>query len=337
MIDILKTLCKEDGISGREHSVRERIISMLPKDCSFSVDALGNLLVKKRGEKRASQKVLFTAHMDEVGAMVSFIEEDGSIRFSSVGGVDPRVWVGRQVKVNGQTAVVGCKPIHMQKAEERGKAFAEKELYLDIGTDSREQTEKLVSLGDSVTFGGDFVSFGDHKIKSKAIDDRFGCAVLLKLLDQPSQYDFCGAFLTQEEVGTRGAKTAAFSIRPDIAVVLEATTAGDIPGVEESQQACCLEHGPVIPFMDRLTIYDHELYRIAFETAKKEGIPCQTKTKIAGGNDAGSISQAGKGVRTISLSLPCRYIHSPSSVADEKDMQYLLELAEKLLPVFCSM
>ena len=168
-----------------------------------------------------------------------------------------------------------------------------------------------------------------HRICSKAIDDRAGCAILLHLLEQDAPYDFTAAFLVQEEVGLRGAKAAAYTVDPDFALVLEATTAADIAGAEEDAKVCCLGGGPVVSFMDRSTIYDKELYRMAFSLAEKNGISCQTKSRIAGGNDSGAIHVSRGGVRTLAISLPCRYLHSPSCLADLND----LDACTALLPL----
>lgn len=327
----LEQLCQIGGISGREGAVREKIISLLPKSCEYDVDALGNLIVRKCVEKSPKNRIMLSAHMDEVGMIVTFIEKDGSLRFSRVGGIDPQVLVGRVVSVNGLQGVVGSKPIHLKSPKEREKNVCFEDLFIDIGAANREQAQNAVKLGDCVIFDSEFLRFGEGKVKAKALDDRFGCAVLLELLKGDSEYDFTCAFLVQEEVGMRGAKAAAYAINPDIAIVFEATTAADTPLSSVGKRVCELGAGAVIPFMDKATIYDKELYDLAFSVASHSNILCQTKTSVAGGNDAGAISQARGGVRTISISLPCRYIHSACCVADEDDMFAILSLARKFL------
>lgn len=333
MKNILKQLCLIDGVSGRENLVRETIISFLPSDCEYTIDALGNLIVKKTGKKSSKNKIMLSAHMDEVGMIVTFIEQDGSLRFSTVGGIDPNVMVGSCVRVNGISGVIGSKPIHLKSAQDRSKSVYVDDLFIDIGASCKEQAEEQVNLGDVVTFDSDFLQFGKGKIKSKAIDDRFGCAVLLKLLkEEDIEYDFTCAFLVQEEVGLRGARPATYAVNPDIAVIFETTTAADTPLSVGKNKVCMLGSGAVVSFMDNATIYDSELYKLAFLTAKENNILCQTKTAIAGGNDAGAISQSRNGVRTISISLPCRYLHSACCVAYEQDMDAILNLATKILP-----
>lgn len=333
MKNILKQLCLIDGVSGRENLVRETIISLLPSDCEYTIDALGNLIVKKTGKKSSKNRIMLSAHMDEVGMIVTFIEQDGSLRFSTVGGIDPNVMVGSCVRVNGISGVIGSKPIHLKSAQDRSKSVSVDDLFIDIGASCKEQVEEQVNLGDVVTFDSDFLQFGKGKIKSKAIDDRFGCAVLLKLLrEEDIEYDFTCAFLVQEEVGLRGARPATYTVNPDIAVIFETTTAADTPLSVGKDKVCMLGSGAVVSFMDNATIYDSELYKLAFLTAKENNILCQTKTAIAGGNDAGAISQSRNGVKTISISLPCRYLHSACCVADEQDMHAILNLATKILP-----
>lgn len=333
MKNILKQLCLIDGVSGRENLVRETIISFLPSGCEYTIDALGNLIVKKTGKKSSKNRIMLSAHMDEVGMIVTFIEQDGSLRFSTVGGIDPNVMVGSCVRVNGISGVIGSKPIHLKSAQDRSKSVYVDDLFIDIGASCKEQAEEQVNLGDVVTFDSDFLQFGKGKIKSKAIDDRFGCAVLLKLLkEEDIEYDFTCAFLVQEEVGLRGARPATYAVNPDIAVIFETTTAADTPLSVGKDKVCMLGSGAVVSFMDNATIYDSELYKLAFLTAKENNILCQTKTAIAGGNDAGAISQSRNGVRTISISLPCRYLHSACCVAYEQDMDAILNLATKILP-----
>ncbi len=335
MKKILEKLCKVNGVSGNEHEVRETIISLLPSNCNYVVDALGNLIVTKQGGKPSKNKIMLSAHMDEVGMIVTSIEDDGSLKFSRVGGIDPEVIIGRQVQLEKISGVVGSKPIHLQNPEEKKKPISIDDLFIDIGAKNVDEAKELVNLGDMIYFKSDFVCFGDSKIKAKAIDDRFGCAVLLELLNSDLEYDFTCAFVVQEEVGLRGAKVASYTIDPDIAIVFEATTAADIPMAPKDKKACELGKGPVIPFMDNATIYDKELYKLVFSTAKENNIPCQTKTVIAGGNDAGAISQSCGGVRTLSISIPCRYLHSACNVVDENDMYLVVDLAKKILPIVC--
>lgn len=333
MINILQELCLTNGISGDEKAVRDCIISKIKGKCEYSIDNLGNLLVFKKGKKTPDKKVLISAHMDEVGLIVTYINDDGTLRVSTVGGVDARVVFGRQFVVgdNKVRGVIGSKAIHNLTKDEKDKAVEIDRCFIDIGAQSKEEAEKYVKLGDSVCFVSDFVSYGDGFIKAKAIDDRAGCAMMIELINSELEYDTYFSFVVQEEIGLRGAKVAAFTVNPDIAIVLESTTAADIPSASDEKQVCKLGCGPVVSFMDRSTIYNKELYRTAFEIARQNNIPCQTKTMIAGGNDSGAIHVSRGGVKTISVSLPCRYLHSPSCVIKYSDMENASKLISLLL------
>lgn len=338
MKEQLRKLCQINGISGREHKVREEILSQISSYCDdLHVDPLGNIIAFKKGKKTPKQKLLISAHMDEVGLIVTGITSDGMLRFATVGGIDARVLVGRSVLVgNSIPGVIGTKAVHMQSAEEKAKATPVDQLYIDIGAKDKEDALQYVSLGESVCFQSEPVEFGNNCLKAKAIDDRFGCALMIQLLQSELPCDLYCSFVVQEEVGLRGAKVAAHDICPDIAIVLEATTAGDLAGVEELKQVCSLGKGPVIPFMDRATIYDYDLYQFAMETAKQHHIPCQTKTAVAGGNDAGAFSISCGGIKTVSVSVPCRYLHSPCCVINWEDAENSLALVQAMLERFAN-
>lgn len=327
----LKQLCQTDAPSGREKPVRELIISRLPSDCTYKTDGLGNLIVEKKGEKAPKSRVAFFAHTDEVGFIVTYIDDDGTVYCSSVGGVEPSALIGKKIRINGCVGSAGLKAVHQCTKEEREKLPEIGEIGIDFGFDSRDEAKKHLELGDSGCFDSDYLDFGGGFIKSKALDDRFGCAVILELLNKKAEYDFTAVFTVQEEVGTRGAAAVAPVVNPDFAVVLEATTAGDIPETPDSKKVCRVGNGAVVSFMDRGTLYDRELYKKAFDIAEKNSIPCQTKTLIAGGNDSSAIHKSAGGIRTLAVSLPCRYIHSASSVCSKKDIEAVEKLADRLL------
>lgn len=329
MINELKNLCLIDGVSGDESKVREYIISKIKDKCEYSVDPMGNVIAFKKGKKQPKNKVMISAHMDEVGFIVTYVCDNGFLKFTNVGGIDPKIAVGRAVKVgeNNINGVIGNKAVHLCHGDEEKTLPKLDKLYIDIGAKDKAEAEQYVSVGDCVYFVSDFVEFGEDKIKAKAIDDRFGCAIMLKMIDSDLEFDTHFAFLVQEEVGCRGAGAAVFAIRPDYAIVLEATTASDISGVSEEDSVCVQGKGAVVSFMDRSTVYNRDLFKGAFSLAKEKNIPIQPKTTVAGGNDAGSIHKACAGVYTIAVSLPCRYIHSGISVGDKKDMQACYDLA----------
>lgn len=338
-IALLEKLCQINGTSGDEGKVRDYIISQIKDYCEYTVDPLGSIIAYKKGASSAKNKVMISAHMDEVGMIVTSIKSDGTITVSEVGGVDPRVVIGRQVSVgeSGINGVVGAKAIHNLSADERKKAPKFSSLYVDIGATNKEEAEKLVSLGDRVHFSSEFVSFGDGFIKGKAIDDRFGCAVMIELIQSELPYDCTFTFVVQEEVGLRGARPAAYTVDPDFALVLEATTAADIPLASGEKRCCELGKGAVVSHMDRSTIYDKELYNISREISKEQGIGWQTKTMVAGGNDSGAIHISRGGVRTTAISAPCRYLHSPSCVVKLSDLEDCEKLAKLMIEKMCTL
>lgn len=333
----LNELCQLDGVSGNESAVRDYILDKIkPYADDVSVDGLGNIIALKKGAQTPKNKIMLAAHMDEVGMIITDIDKEGLLRFCCVGGIDKRLLPGRSIRINGLPGVIGIKPIHLCDGKSRSAGADTDNLYIDIGAQSDEQAKQYASLGDYASFDTQYELLGDM-IKAKAIDDRVGCAIMLDIMSQPLQYDTWFAFTVQEEVGLRGAKTAAYTIDPDIAIVLESTTAADIPGVDGAKCICKVGSGPVISFMDHSTIYDRTLYNTAFALAKESGIACQTKTGIAGGNDSGAIHQSRGGVRTLAISLPCRYIHSPSCMASPVDVMQCGYLAQSCLDRFAQL
>jgi putative aminopeptidase FrvX len=330
---ILHQLCSLSGVSGSENEIREYILNEIRGFCDAKVDSLGNILVFKKGKEPAHRKVLFAAHMDEVGLIVTKINEEGYLKFDTVGGIDARILLGKRVKVGKSkiTGVIGACPIHLLNKEEREKASKISSLTIDIGALNKEDALKIVKEGDIATFDSDFVEFGEDFIKCKAIDDRLGCLFLMDLIKSELKFDTYFAFTAQEEVGLRGAFTAAYELKPDIVVVAEATTAADFGDITGADTVCKINEGAVISFMDSQTFYDKKLYSFAGKLAKETGIKWQTKTKIAGGNDAGAFQRSLAGIRVLAISVPCRYLHSPSCVISAKDC----EETEKLIRILC--
>ena len=333
MKELLKELCLADGVSGDESAVRELIISKIKDVCEYSVDNLGSIICFKKGKKAPGKKLMICAHMDEVGFIITYTRPDGTLSFGNVGGIDPSVVIGRQVRVGKKriSGVVGSTAVHNLSKEQREKAPRTDSLYIDIGAADKVEAEKYVSPGDCAYFDSEYTELGSSRVKSKAIDDRAGCAIMIELMHEELEYDTYFVFNVQEEIGLRGATASAYSVAPDYAIVLETTTAADIDGASGAKRVCEVGRGPVVSFMDRHTMYDKELYRLAFDTAGELGMPCQTKTMIAGGNDAGAVHISGKGVRTMAVSLPCRYLHSPSCVIDYADLENSCRLVKTLI------
>lgn len=335
MEQLLKKLCSLNGTSGREQKVREFIIENVKNYCTVKVDNCGNIICLKKGKFNSENQLMIDAHMDEVGFIVTSICEDGFIKFETVGGIDPSVVLARRVVFqNGTVGVISSKPIHLLSAEERKKMPEISNMYIDIGANSKEDAEKYIALGDTAVFQTEYLNMG-NKFLSKAIDNRVGCAILIKLLQEESMYDYYATFTWGEEIGLRGAKTATYTVNPKYAIVLEATTASDLAGVPASSKVCELNGGAVISFMDKATLYDKDLFNLSVETAKLNNIKYQIKSAVAGGNNAGAIHQTRKGVKTLALSVPCRYIHSGSSVAALEDVFSVYNLAKQLIKELC--
>lgn len=334
MPELLKTLCALDGAPSCEDNVREFIREKAePFADSIRTDVMGNLIVFKKGAKAAPNKLMLAAHMDEVGLMVRSITEDGYLKFVTLGGIDRRVLIGKRVFVGKARipGIIGLKAFHLGSAEERKKTPKLSELYIDLGCESADEAKKLVSPGDVIVFDGSPESFGEGFLRAKAIDDRIGCAVMLSLLEKPLPIDCTFVFTVQEEIGTRGAFGAAFSVKPEMALVLEGTTAADLPDMDEHKKVCIPGNGPVIPFMDGATIYDRELFELLRDLAIQNNIPWQTKHFIAGGTDAGAIQRSRAGVKVAAISAAVRYLHTSKSVVSLRDFEVMQALSFSFL------
>ena len=331
MLELMQTLCRLDGVSGCEDKVRDFIReAAAPYADSILEDVMGNLLIYRRGKRYSGRTLMLAAHMDEVGLIVTHITDDGFLKFGASGGIEPKVLLGTRVRIGEVRGVIGIKAIHMTSAEERKHMPEIKDMYIDIGAASRADAESRVQPGDFVAFDNEPVRYG-NMLKAKAIDDRVGCAVLLKLLQEGPPVDAWFAFTVQEEQGLRGAAAAAYRIRPDLAIVVEGTTACDLPDLPEHLQVCYPGKGPVVPLADKRTLYDPALVRRAFEIAEAHGLPCQTKSWVAGGTDAGQISQTAAGAKTLGVAAPVRYIHTPSSAMAVSDLEPMLALVRALM------
>lgn len=329
---LIQDLCLLPGVSGCEEAVREAIARQLEGHCQMETDARGNLICHKKGRRTPDKKIMIAAHMDEVGFLITHIEEDGMLRFANVGGVDTRVVIGKPVMLeSGVPGVVGAKPIHLQKKEEQDNPLPMSSLYIDIGASSREEAERLVQLGDRVTFRTPWRRLGQHKVQAKALDDRAGCAVLVRLLQQELEYDITAVFTTLEEVGSVGATCAAYAQQPQIGIALECTSCADVPGVSPDRQVAVQGEGPCLSIKDKSTLYDRDLYRMAMALAKEKSIPCQFKRATTGGNDSKAMQRAGDGARVLALAMPARYIHSGASVLDLRDVDATLRLLPELI------
>ena len=320
-MELLKKLCLANGVSSGEENVRQIILNEIKDHVDeLTVDSSGNIIAFKKGRQAAAKKLMISAHMDEVGFIITGINSDGTLTVDEVGGIDRRVILGKKVRLcsSGLNGVFGIKPVHLS-ASNKNEIPKLNAMYIDIGAKDKKNAEENIEIGELAAFEG-YYEETDTAVITKALDDRAGCLVLIEMIKSDLPYDMYFTFAVQEEVGLRGAKTAAYTVDPEYAIVVETTTAADIPEVDEAKHVCTLGEGAVISFMDRRAIYDKAMYNEAFRSAKRMGVKAQAKRAVAGGNDSGVISTSKGGVRTIAVSLPCRYLHSPHTVAYKEDI-----------------
>ncbi|WP_326909064.1 M42 family metallopeptidase [Sedimentibacter sp. MB31-C6] len=328
----LKELTQLSGVSGNEYEVRNFIKNKLDEiNCEYYIDKIGNLIAHNKGRK--NKTIMISAHMDEVGLIVSNIDKDGFIKFQTVGGIDPRVLNSKIVEIGDKKipGVIGSKAVHLMTKEERGKTIPIDKLYIDIGSESKSETEKLVNIGDYVSFKSDYVEFGDNLIKAKALDDRAGCNAILELLSMKLNIDFYGVFTVMEEVGCRGAYTAAYALEPDLGIIIEGTICADMPEIEDSSKSTTIGKGAALSIMDKSTVYDIDFVRYVAKLAEYNNISYQYRKSTSGGNDAGAIHKTKNGAKTVAISVPCRYIHSHVNVASKEDYKSVIELTKAVL------
>lgn len=326
---MLGRLSNTMSVSGNEKEIRKLLKELAAPYGEITTDTMGNLYVHKPGK---GKRIMACAHMDEVGMIVKGIMEDGLLAYTAIG-IDSRVCVSKRVVVGPDKVpgVIGAKAIHLQRREDLDKSIPHGELFVDIGAESREDALKYVSVGDYISFDTEFSYFGDGRMKGKALDDRLGCAVVLELLRENYDCDFYGVFTVQEEVGMRGAMAAAYRVEPDLALIFEGTTANDMPECEGHQHVTKVGQGPAISMMDGATIVNPKLFKAMKQTAEEAGIPYQVRQGTKGGTDAGAIHKAGAGALAIGISVPCRYIHGPVSVASVSDFENAVALAKVFL------
>ncbi|MBF8436743.1 M42 family metallopeptidase [Halanaerobiaceae bacterium Z-7014] len=330
---LLEKMINATGISSREKEIRDLIREEIKDNVDeIYTDKMGNLIASK-GKEKDGPKVMLAAHMDEVGLMITEITSDGLLKFQPVGGIDKRVLVSKPVLVgeDKMAGVIGAKAIHLQKKSERDKPIDFDNLYIDIGVNSKKEAEKHVDLGDVAVFSTKYEELGNGRVIGKAFDDRVGCSIIAELTEYDFDMPVYFVFTVQEEVGLRGAGVAAFDIAPDLALVLEGTTAADVPENKEHRYSTSVGKGPALTLMDRTVIADKNILTGLIEVAEDNGIDYQFRRTDAGGNDAGAISLSREGVPSAVISLPCRYIHSPLSLIDLDDYNKMNKLVKLYL------
>jgi len=333
---ILRQLSDAFGVSGNEDDVRAVVLDAIRDHVDeIKVDALGNVLAFKRGTGRQRLRVMLDAHMDEVGLMVVGYDADGRgfLKVRSVGGIDPRLLPGTLLQVGPERipGVIGIKPIHLFEEKDK-RVLKLEELVLDIGAKDKDEAKELAPPGTYATFATRFRELGPT-VTGKAFDDRAGCAVMVELLQgERFRFDLHAAFTVQEEVGLRGARVAAYAIEPDCAFAFEGTIADDIPKDKKDVSPTTeLGKGPAITLMDRSFIADRRLVKLLTDTATELDIPYQFKQPGVGGTDAGAIHQTREGVPSVTVSVPCRYIHSPVALLSLDDFNHTVRLMRESL------
>lgn len=330
----LSELTALPGVSGNEGAVRAFIKKHAEAFCdSVEIDSMGNLMAFKKGTGQRGKTLMVCAHMDEVGLIVSRITEEGFLKFKTVGGIDPRVLISKRVLIGAKSlpGVIGRKAIHLLSPEERKKAPKIKELYVDLGAKNKKEAEKQVAVGDYIVFDSGYRTFGENFVKAKALDDRAGCSVMLEMMKESCLWDVCFAFTVQEETGLRGARLCARRVKPNLAVVLEGTTCSDMPENDANMISTRAGGGAAISFIDGTTSFNRQLVQWLYQLGESRNIPVQYKQTATGGNDAGIIHVSAGGVPVLSISVPARYIHSPSSVISLADYEAVKSLTKVLI------
>jgi endoglucanase len=332
---LLESLCQAFGPPGFEDEVRDMIrLTVTPLADRVEEDPAGNLTAWREGT--SDKIVMLDAHTDEVGLIISHVDERGYLRFAPLGGWDGRLFPGSRVTLKGKegylAAAVGFAPPHITPPEKRDKAVPVEDLFLDAGCRSKADAADLgIAPGIPGVLDGPYRKLSDSLILSKAFDDRAGCTaaieILTRLQGRELPYKLAVNFASGEELGLRGARVAGRRIAPNAALVLEATTAGDFPGVPGHLSPCQVGQGVAITVADRTMVTSPKMLRFLQEVARDRQIIYQLKQPLFGGTDAGEIHLAAGGVLTGVLAVPCRYLHSPSSVMDLNDLDSLINLA----------
>lgn len=319
---MLGQLTRIFGPTGSEAQVAEFISTQLRSySDEIKTDTLGNLIVRRQG---TGKRIMVAAHMDEIGLMITYIDRDGFLRFTPLGGVRISNLVGQRVEFSkGRIGTIGIEKI------ERPSDFKLEKLYLDIGATSREEAEQIVHIGETAVFVGDFVE-SESRIIAKALDDRIGCFVAIEAFKRTrSTHELAFVFTVQEEIGTRGAKTAAYALEPDLAIAVDVTATGDTP--KAHNMSVKLGGGVGIKVRDHSMITSPEIKRWMAVVAAERKIPFQWEVLEYGGTDSGAIHLSRGGVPSGVLSIPTRYVHSPAEMVDKRDVKAAIDLLAALL------
>jgi endoglucanase len=331
-IPLLKKICEVAGAPGFEQRVRKLVIEEIKNYVDeYSIDNLGNLTALKRG-KSSTKKVMIAAHMDEIGFIVTHIDDNGFVRFHTLGGFDPKTLTAQRVIIHGTKdliGVMGSKPIHVMSADERTKVPKTTDYFIDMGM-SKEEVEKHISVGDSITRQRELIEMGDC-VNCKSIDNRVSVYILIETLKRLKDfpYDVYGVFTVQEEVGIRGAQVSAMKIQPDFGFGLDTTIAYDVPGAVAHERITELGKGAAIKIMDSQTICDYRMVRYMKEIAAKKKLTTQVEILPAGGTDTMGVQRSTPGGSIAgAVSIPTRHIHQVIEMAHKEDIKQSIELLQ---------
>ena len=329
--DLLNIICTTPGAPGFEQKIREFVINEV-KDLvdEVEVDNMGNVYAIKRG--KGDKRVMIGAHMDEIGFIVTHIDDNGFIRFHTLGGFDPKTLTAQRVLIHGKKDIIGVmasKPIHVMTPDERNKVAKIKDYFIDTGL-SAEEVKEMVSIGDPITREREFIEMGKC-VNGKSLDNRLAVFILIETLrslkDKEVPYDIYCVFTVQEEVGIRGANVSAMRINPDFGFGLDTTIAFDLPGASEHEMITKLGDGTAIKIMDASTICDYRMVNFMKQTADKNAIKWQPEILTAGGTDTAGIQRMTEGGSIAgAVSIPTRHLHQVIEMAHKEDIQGSIEL-----------
>ncbi len=334
-VKLLKKICEAPGVPGYESRIRKIIIDeVTPLVDNVEVDNMGNVITLKKG-KSSKKCSMIGAHMDEIGFIATHIDDKGFVRFTTLGGFDPKTLTAQRVIIHGKKdiiGVMGTKPVHVMSPEERNKMPKVKDFYVDLGM-PKEEVEKVVSIGDPITRERELIEMGEC-VNCKSIDNRVSVFILMETLRKLKTvpYDVYGVFTVQEEVGIRGANVAAHTINPDFGFGLDTTIAFDLPGAQPHEKVTSLGEGTAIKIMDAMTICDYRMVDYMKEVADKKKIKWQPELLTAGGTDTAGIQRMGKnGSISGAISIPTRHLHQVIEMAHKKDIDGSINLLKACL------
>lgn len=331
-LSLFKTICETPGAPGFEQKIRQLIIEEVrPLVDSLSIDNMGNVITLIKGKDNPpAKKAMVAAHMDEIGFIVTHIDDNGFLRFHTLGGFDPKTLTAQRVIVHGHKdliGVMGSKPIHVMSADEKNKVPKITDYFIDLGMPG-DEVKKLVNIGDPVTRERELVEMGEC-INCKSIDNRVSVFILIETLRElrDNPYDVYGVFTVQEEVGLRGAQVASHQINPDFGFGLDTTIAYDVPGAQAHEKITELGKGAAIKIMDASTICDYRMVRYLKDIADKNGIKWQPEILTAGGTDTAGLQRHGKnGAISGAISIPTRHLHQVIEMAHKSDISSCIQL-----------